>query len=239
MHITVVYGTKRKGCTHHIAQMVTARFPDAEIKEVILPDDLPTYCISCMKCFLEKQGTCTHEMYTRPIREKLLWADVLILTSPVYAFYVTGQMKVFLDHFSNMWMVHRPEKKMFRKQGIVIATASGPVYRKTLSEMKDSLDFWGVPKVYKLGFALMNTDWENVSAKIKRHIEKEVDHTVKATARRYAKAENKNHVHPSFRVWKWFMISRMMQKHIKANPPDVQYWTKMGWTGHKRPWKWD
>jgi hypothetical protein len=62
-------------------------------------------------------------------------------------------MKVFLDHFANMWVVHRPEEKMFKKQGVVIATAAGPVYAKTLGEMKDSLDFWGVFATYTLDSA--------------------------------------------------------------------------------------
>ncbi|MEG0691694.1 MAG: hypothetical protein RR444_01275, partial [Oscillospiraceae bacterium] len=48
-----------------------------------------------------------------------------------YSYHVSGQMKSFLDHFANMWVVHRPETKMFSKQGIVIATAAGPVYKKS------------------------------------------------------------------------------------------------------------
>lgn len=79
-------------------------------------------------------------------------------------------MKVFLDYFANMWIVHRPEKAMFSKQGLVIATASGPVFSSTLKEMKDSLDFWGVAKTYKLGGAVYESRWSHVSPKIKNKL---------------------------------------------------------------------
>lgn len=166
-----------------------------------------------------------------PIREKLLWADLIILTSPVYSYHVSGQMKVFLDHFANMWIVHRPEKDMFLKQGLVIATASGPVYKKTLKEMKDSLDFWGVAKTYEIGTAVYETRWNKVSPKVKEKVFKRVSKIVKKIQK------NKGKVKPCFRVRKWFFVSRMMQKYLKSNPPDVAYWEEQGWIDKKRPWK--
>lgn len=230
MKIAVVYGTERKECTYNIAQEVIKNIGDAELAEIFLPRDLPEYCISCFRCFTEEQGTCTHSKYTNPIREKLIWADLIILTSPVYSYHVTGQMKVFLDHFANMWIVHRPQKEMFHKQGLVIATASGPVFTKTLNEMKDSLDFWGVAKTYKLGSALFETRWDKVPSKIKKKISKKAI----AIAR---KIKNNNGVpKPCFRVRKWFFIIRIMQKKFKLNPSDVTYWEKQGWTGKVRPW---
>lgn len=231
MKVTVVYGTQRKSCTYNIAQKVIEGIDNAQVEEIFLPRDLPEFCISCLRCFNEKAGTCTHSKYTDAIRQKLLWADLIILASPVYSFHVTGQMKVFLDHFANMWMVHRPEKEMFKKQGIVIATASGPVYSKTLSEMKDSLDFWGVCKTYRLGTAVMQTDWENVSPKIKKKIDKKVMSIVKRAQ------DKKDNIKPCFRVLKWFYVSRFTQKVLKMNPPDVEHWEQQGWTSKARPWK--
>lgn len=231
MNITVIYGTERKGCTYNIAQEVIKNIENANVSEIFLPRDLPEFCISCVRCFTEEKGTCTHSQFTLPIREKLLSADLIILTSPVYSYHVSGQMKVFLDHFANMWMVHRPEKSMFFKQGLVISTASGPVYNATLKEMKDSLDFWGVSKTYKLGFAVFETRWNNISAKTKDKILKKT----KKTANKIQMESGKTK--PSFRVRKWFFISRMMQKYMKSNPPDVSYWNEMGWTGSVRPWK--
>lgn len=236
MNITIVYGTQRQSCTYNITQRLISKIGNPEVKEVILPKELPEFCISCFKCFSDENASCTHDKYVKPIREKLLWADVIVLTSPVYSFHVSGQMKVFLDHFANMWMVHRPEEKMFTKQGVVIATASGPVYAKTLNEMKDSLDFWGVSKTYKLGFAVMNTDWVNVDDKIKKSIEKKIDHIARNIISKYKKIEKSGKAKISFRVKKWFEISRIMQKYIRLNPPDVKYWEGKGWTKKVKPW---
>lgn len=231
MNITVVYGTERKGCTYHIAQEVIKQFENVTLFEIVLPRDLPLFCISCTKCFVEEKGTCPHSRYTAPIREKLLLADLIILTSPVYSYHVSGQMKVFLDHFANMWMVHRPEAAMFGKQGIVIVTASGPVFAKTLDEMKDSLDFWGVAKTYKIGAAVMGTDWDKVSPKIKEKL------TKKAIAVAGQIKQKQGTVKPCFRVRKWFYVSRLMQSKMKMNPADVAYWEEQGWTKAVRPWR--
>jgi multimeric flavodoxin WrbA len=237
MNVVIAYGTKKKGCTYTIAQKIIAAIPDAEVKEIVLPTDLPEYCVSCLKCFTDETASCSHDAYVRPIREKLAWADLIILTSPVYSYHVSGQMKVFLDHFANMWVVHRPEEKMFKKQGVVIATAAGPVYAKTLGEMKDSLDFWGVSRTYKLGFALMNTDWDAVDEGIKRKIDRSVKRAVRKILKNYERTQKTGRARPCFRVRKWFAISRLMQKYIRLNPPDVAYWEKKGWVKNARPWK--
>ena len=237
MNVTIVYGTQRQSCTYNIAQRLIKKIDNVEINEIFLPKDLPEFCISCLKCFSDETASCAHDKYVKPIREKLLWADLIVLTSPVYSFHVSGQMKVFLDHFANMWIVHRPQEKMFKKQGVVIATASGPVYAKTLNEMKDSLDFWGVSKTYKLGFAVMNTDWINVNDKIKKTIEKKTDRIAMKINRKYQITEKTGKVRISFRVRKWFEISRVMQKYIRLNPPDVKYWESKGWTKNVKPWK--
>ncbi len=231
MNITVVYGTERKGCTYNITQEVIKNISNPKVTEIFLPTDLPEFCKSCLRCFSEEKGTCIHSEFTVSIRRKLLSADLIILTSPVYSYHVTGQMKVFLDHFANMWMVHRPEKDMFLKQGLVIATASGPVYNATLKEMKDSLDFWGVSKTYKIGSAVFQTSWDKVPEKIKNKIMKKATKTADKIQRKSGKTK------PCFRVRKWFYVSRIMQKYMKLNPPDVDYWNEMGWTGSIRPWK--
>lgn len=237
MNVTIVYGTERKSCTYNIAQSLVRAIPDAAVEEIFLPRDLPEFCVSCLKCFNDERAACAHDAYVRPIREKLVGADLIVLTSPVYSFYVSGQMKVFLDHFANMWIVHRPETAMFKKQGVVIATASGPVYARALAEMKDSLDFWGVAKTRKLGFAVMQVNWKDVDPKIKAKIDRKTKALAAKITKRHAATEKAGKAKPSFRVWKWFHISRLMQKFVRLNPPDVRYWDEKGWTGMTRPWK--
>ena len=228
MKICVVYGTERKGCTWHIAQEVLSHLPEAEVTEFFLPRDCPDHCISCFRCFNE-ENHCYQSEPARKILKAMLEADVILLTSPVYALHLTGQMKTFLDHYANMWMVHKPNGEMFRKQGVVIATASGPVYRAALREMKDSLDFWGVARTYKLGFTLMEISWDRLSPGLKQKISRQAEQTA-AKLRRGVSG-------PGLKTRFLFHAMRMAQKYAWPVSPDAKWWRDHGWLGRGRPWK--
>ena len=228
MKICAIYGTERKGCTWHIAQEVLTRFPEAEVTEFYLPRDCPDCCISCFRCFNE-ENRCYHSEGARRILSALLASDIILLTSPVYALHLSGQMKTFLDHYANMWMVHKPNGEMFHKQAAVIAAASGPVYRAALREMKDSLDFWGVARTYTMGFALMEISWDRLSARLKRKIARRAEQTAAKLGRSVSG--------PGLKVWFLFHAMRLAQKYAWPDSPDAKWWREHGWLGRKRPWK--
>ena len=228
MKICAIYGTERRGCTWHIAQEVLTRLPEAEVTEFFLPRDCPDSCVSCFRCFNE-ENHCYHSEPARKILAAMLEADVILLTSPVYALHLSGQMKTFLDHYANMWMVHKPNGEMFRKQGVVIATASGPVYRAALREMKDSLDFWGAARTYKLGYALMEISWDRLSPKLKRKISGQAERTAARLRRGVAG--------PCLKTRLIFYAIRLMFRHVWTDSPDAKWWRELGWLGRERPWK--
>lgn len=91
-----------------------------ERTEFFLPRDFGEFCCGCTRCFKESEPKCPHYKKLQPITAALDEADVIILASPVYVYHATGSMKAFLDHYGWRWMVHRPEEKMFRKQGVCI-----------------------------------------------------------------------------------------------------------------------
>lgn len=228
MKICAVYGTERKGCTWHIAQQVLSHLPEAEVTEFFLPRDCPESCISCFRCFQE-ENHCYHSEGAQKILSAMLDADVILMTSPVYALHLTGQMKTFLDHYAGMWIVHKPNGEMFRKRGVIIAAASGPVYRSALREMKDSLDFWGVAHTYKMGFALMEISWERLSPRLKEKISRRAERTA-ANLRRDAAV-------PGWKAWGLFHLVRLAQKYVWKDSWDAKWWLDHGWLGRERPWK--
>ena len=228
MKICAVYGTERKGCTWHIAQEVLSRIPEAEVTEFFLPRDCPDPCVSCFRCFHE-ENRCYHSAGAQNILEAMLASDVILFTSPVYALHLTGQMKTFLDHYCGMWMVHKPNQVMFHKQGVVIATASGPVYRAALREMKDSLDFWGAARTYKMGFSLMEISWDRLSPKLKKNIARRAERTAEQLRRGAAG--------PCLKTRLLFHGMRLMFKHVWRDSPDAGWWREHGWLDWKRPWK--
>ena len=157
-------------------------------------------------------------------------AEVIILASPVYVYHATGAMKAFLDHYGWRWMVHRPDERMFGKQGVCISTAAGAGMKSTNKDMADSLFYWGVAKTHKLGCAVAAVDWKGVEEKKKQKIEKTTD----KLARRIVQKQGR--IKPGLKTKGMFCIMRMIQKS-GWNPADVEYWKEKGWTGKVRPWK--
>lgn len=158
-------------------------------------------------------------------------ADLIILTSPVYVYHVTAPMKNFLDHQGHRWMVHRPKPEMFHKQAVCISTAAGAGMKNTNKDMQDSLFFWGVPKVYKIGIAVRSVNWDTISPQIRQKI----DQAVNKTAAKILK--NNGKVKPGIKTKGFFSVMRMLQSKGGLSKPDAEYWKAMGWTGNKRPWK--
>lgn len=228
MKICAIYGTERKGCTWHIAQEVLRSLPEAEVTEYFLPRDCPDFCISCFRCFNE-ENHCFQSRGAQKIQESMLAADVILLTSPVYSLHVSGQMKTFLDHYACMFMVHKPNAEIFHKQAVVIAAASGPVYKRALKEMKDSLDFWGIAHTYCLGFALMEIKWERLSEKLRKRIAKKAGQT--------AKHLREERVKPGIKQRFLFYMARFTHKYIWKDSSDAQWWRSHGWLEKARPWK--
>ena len=231
MKIALINGQNHKGSTYHIGRMLAEKLaPTEDIEEVFLPRDLPEFCRGCTKCVIESEKLCPDYKYTKPISEIMDSADVLVFTTPVYVFHATGSMKAFLDHYAYRWMVHRPETKMFSKQAVCIATAAGAGMKSTCKDVKDSLFFWGVGRIYTCGLAVFETSWDRVNVKIKAKAEKKTDAIAEKIKKRYGK------VKPSVKTKFLFYTMRFMHGKIKLSA-DNAYWEEKGWDKKVRPWK--
>lgn len=229
MRTVIISGQNHKGSTYHIAEILAKKI-GGEVKEFFLPRDFGEFCLGCTQCFLDNEEKCPHYRKLLPITEAMDNADVLIFLSPVYVYHATGSMKALLDHYGYRWIIHRPEEKMFKKQAVCISTAAGAGMKSTIKDIADSLFFWGVPKIYKIGMAVAATDWNGVSENKKRSIEKTTD----SIARKIKK--NHGNVKPGMKTKFMFNIMRMMQKK-GWNERDVSYWKEKGWTEKERPWR--
>ncbi len=227
--VVLVHGQNHKGSTCHIARMLADKI-GGETKEFFLPRDFDQFCVGCTSCFEKDEKLCPHYEKLRPITEALDEADVIILASPVYVFHAAGAMKAWLDHYGYRWMVHRPEESMFQKQGVCISTAAGAGMRSTNKDMRDSLYFWGVGRIYQYGEAVRAVSYEQVNEKIKDRIDKKTT----ALARRIISRHGR--VRPGWKTKAFFFVMGMVQKK-GWNEADVSYWREKGWTGKVRPWK--
>ena len=229
MKITIVYGQNHKGSTYHLARSLAEKI-GGEITEFFLPKDFGEFCVGCTACFMDSETKCPHYARLSPITEAMDEADVIILASPVYVMHASGAMKAFLDHYGYRFMVHRPEEKMFSKQGVVISTAAGAGTKGANKDMADSLFWWGVGKVYKHGTAVFETSWDRVSEKKKLSEDEKLSALAGKIKARYGR------VKPGIKTKLFFGVMRIMQKN-GFNKADMDHWKAKGWTEKKRPWK--
>jgi Multimeric flavodoxin WrbA len=233
MNIVVIYGSEHRGSTYNIAQLFLKKLrPETDsIKEYFLPEAMPHFCQGCASCIMKGESKCPHYNIVNPIKGDMENADLLIFTSPVYVLHTTGQMKAFLDHFAYFFMVHRPSKSMFSKMALIISTAAGAGMKSAIRDISDSLNYWGVGRIYKYGKAVKAISWQSVSEKDKMAIQKAVD----KYSSRIIKKMNK--VTPGIKVKSLFYIMRAMHKKFYINEIDKAYWKGQGWLDSARPWK--
>ena len=229
MKTVIIHGQNHKGSTYHIARQVADKI-GGDITEFFLPKDFGEFCSGCTTCFMKDEKKCPHFEKLSPITEAIDDADIIILASPVYVYHATGAMKAFLDHYGYRWMVHRPEERMFKKQGVCISTAAGAGMKSTNKDMADSLFFWGVAKIYKFGIGVAAVEWKSVPEKKKNKIKKATD----SIAEKIIKSNGK--VKPGLKTKGFFFLMRMIQKK-GWNEKDINYWKEKGWDKKSRPWK--
>ncbi|BAK97546.1 hypothetical protein OBV_03480 [Oscillibacter valericigenes Sjm18-20] len=230
MNIVIINGQNHKGSTRMIARELAEKV-GGEITEFFLLRDFDEPCLGCWSCFKTDMTRCPHYEKLNPLTEAMDKANPIILASPVYVFHAPGQMMSFLDHYGTCWMVHRPKEQMFRKQGVCVATAAGGGTKGTNRDMYDSLLFWGVPKIYQLGFGVRAAGPDQIPEKILRRIHRETD----VTAEKIHRNAGRSGVSVQGRFW--FYTIRFAHKHFKRSEPDYSYWEQRGWHGKQRPWK--
>ena len=202
-----------------------------DIREFFLPRDFDESCRGCYTCFRTELKNCPHYRKLAPLAEAMLEAELIILESPVYVYHAAGQMMSFLDHFGTWWVVHRPMPEMSAKQAVVISTAAGGGMKRTNQDMADSLEMWGIRRIYRLGIGVQAIKPSEIPARIQKTIHKKTDALAKKI-RSHANGRGYN-----LRAKGWFYLMRFAHRHFPPAEPDYGYWEARGWHGKGRPWK--
>lgn len=236
MKITIINGTNRRGSTYHITHQIIESL-DKQIQPIIteffVPQALPQACVGCFRCIFESESKCPHANYTETIKTSMLEADLIILTSPVYVFNVSGSMKSFLDHFGYQWMSHRPEKSMFNKLGLSVVTAAGAGLKPTQKTLKTNLNFWGIKQTFGFKHAVMAKSYQEIPVDIKLKIEKKSRKLAGKISKAYLYPKKK----PELITRLYFSIMRLGKKgHPEWNEVDHTYWLNNHYFESK-PWE--
>jgi multimeric flavodoxin WrbA len=233
MKITVINGNMRQGSTWHSMNAVIGALQGKnEVTEFYLPKDMPHFCNGCFSCITKGAETCPHAAAVVPIVKALLEADLIILTSPVYAMDVSGQMKTLLDHLCYLWMSHRPDARMFDKISLVVSTTAGAGLGHTIKTLKNSLKFWGVKKIYTLKNPVGAMKWNEV----KETTQKKIAASAEKLARQIEKSAGsiKKLPNPLFRTFFFKIMTGMMKKN-EWNLTDRAHWENNGWLSGAKP----
>lgn len=229
MKIVMIHGQSHEGSTCMVARELADKV-GGEAREFFLPRDFGQPCRGCYACFKTDLSNCPHFRELEPLKRAILDADLLILDSPVYVYHATGQMMSFLDHFGTWWVVHRPMPEMSGKQAVAISTAAGGGMKSTVKDMADSLEMWGVRKVYKLGVGVQAVGPDEIPERIMGTIHRKTDKLAKQIR------ENADRRGYNGRTKRWFYVMRFAHRHFPPAEPDYGYWEERGWHGKKRPW---
>ena len=231
MKIVMINGQNHKGSTYNIGRMLAEKLgSDKDITEFFLPKDLNHFCLGCYTC-IEDDTKCPFYEEKNRIMKEIEEADVLIFTTPTYCLRASAPMKSFIDLTFNYWMSHRPRKCMFNKKAVVISTAAGSGAKKAVKDVSDALFYWGIPCIVEYGICIQAMNWDGVSEKKSRKIEKDTTRIARRLLR-------KKHVKAGIKTKVMFSLMRMMQKaDFGSGEADKSYWEKSGWLGKERPWK--
>ncbi len=235
MKIAVINGSLRHGSTWHCMDALTqelSKHEEIERTEFILPRDMPHFCNGCFSCFYNGEQTCPHASNVTPIINAMVDADLIIMTSPVYAMDVSGQLKTLLDHLCFMWMSHRPDPRMFNKVALTITTTAGAGLGHTTKTMRNSLNFWGVKKVYSYKNPVAAMKWSDVSQKKLAGIKKDTAVLAKHIAKSVKNIDKQRN--PLFRKFFFKMMTGMMRKNT-WNQRDRKHWETHGWLEGIKP----
>lgn len=155
MKITVITGTPQKGITYFMKEEFLR--PLREGSEIVefSPADFPPFCIGCKSCFLRGEDKCPHRERMEPIWSAVMSSELLVFAYPVYALRAPASIKSLLDHMCVHWTVHRPEPEMFKKTAVIITNSVGAPNGSAQKDVKTSLNWMGVSRVYTCGAGMM------------------------------------------------------------------------------------
>ena len=119
----------------------------AEVEKILLVKRKISGCLDCKKC--NETGRCAIEDDMPEISRKILEADAVIHSGPVYFWSMTSQMKAYLDRwcafFDAQWNWHKDYYPKMKGKGIGLITVCGDLNPHTadpiVHSFKTTADF--------------------------------------------------------------------------------------------------
>jgi len=218
MLIFAIYGKNEKDVNYNLTKGIIAKFKNARVKEIFLPEDMAKPCLGCFNCYNDNEKHCYAYSKLYKIIEYMTEADLLIFSCPTFCDNMPGYYKSFLDHFAFMWMLRRPNRIMFKKKAIIISTDENSKAKSTIKEIEKNLSWWGISNIYKYGNYIKNVNESEIEIISNKLFNKVINKKGKVSIKTKLK----------------FYYSKI--KLNKNNIYNYNYWTEEGFLKGKKPW---
>ncbi len=130
MKVLGILGSPRIGGNSNILldeALAGAREAGAEVEKIFLCRKKISGCLNCEKC--NETGICAIKDDMLEIHKKILEADAVIHSVPVYFWAMTSQMKAYLDRwcafFDGQWAMHKAYRPKLKGKKIGLITLCG------------------------------------------------------------------------------------------------------------------
>ena len=127
MKALVVYGSPRhkKAASYRVGHRFAEGLEKAgvEVDEIILSKQNIKHCIGCYTCWTKTPGICIHKDDMAENLQKLVKANLIVYSTPLYIYNVTGIMKDFMDRTIPMaepWLITKGDHSSHPLRGPVI-----------------------------------------------------------------------------------------------------------------------
>ena len=111
--ILILSGSPRKGGNSDILCdefMRGAQDAGHTVEKIFIRDQKIGYCNACYAC--RESGVCVLKDGMQEVLEKMAWADVIVMASPVYFYSIDAQMKAVIDRTLAQW-TKLPDKEFY------------------------------------------------------------------------------------------------------------------------------
>ena len=223
--VLVIMGSARKANTYRAAERIREILQEeaaVDWEYVVLGDVGLEQCRGCYTCFDRGEEYCPIKDDSALLEQKMHDADGVIFATPVYAFQVSGLMKVFIDRHS--YIFHRP--RFFRQKALLL-TSAGAVGSKDVLEYLDTLArIWGFEVVARAGIVSHAKMGPLPAYRVRENEEK-----LQAAAKAFLAALRRGkRAKPGLFDVMAFHIGRAPCDELgERSPADHAYWAGKGW----------
>jgi len=150
--VIALHASKRKMNTYKLLLQIKQELArdDVEVEILSLYDFNIQDCLGCEKCIIHDD--CVHHDDVEILMNKMMSADGIIISSPVYLQQVSGKLKNFIDRTCKWY--HRPV--LYAKPVLCVATTKGSGLKSTLSYLQSVAVQWGAMPAGSIGRTIRN-----------------------------------------------------------------------------------